>query len=354
MIIEVKITVSGGSGGDGIVSFRHEKYISRGGPDGGDGGSGGSVFLKAGSKVSNLGLLKQRKKFVAENGGRGGSCCKHGRKGKDLIIPVPVGTTVFVKANAEEGFIADLTAEGREILVARGGRGGFGNAHFATAVNQAPEIASKGQPGEEQHLILRLKLLTDICIIGLPNSGKSTLLSALSKARPQIASYPFSTRELVLGVMQSDRGNFVVAEIPALVEGAHAGKGLGNEFLCHVERTKLIIYLLDGTSFTVYSDLDMLNKELLLYDSNLLCKPKIVAVNKVDLPEVQAHLPEIRQALSRLDLPVFYISAATSYGILELTTKAVEMLGEMNKVEEVVLPHTSLAVFRPKPRKVKQ
>lgn len=368
MIIIVGVIVKGGDGGDGIVAFRHEKYISHGGPDGGDGGSGGSLILKASCKVVDLDLLRQRKSFVAEDGSHGGSCRKHGKKGKDLTVLVPVGTMVLVKDNSGERLIADLTAEGEEVLVARGGRGGLGNTRFATAVNQAPEISTKGMPGEERHLVLKLKILSDICIIGPPNSGKSTLLAAISQARPQIASYPFSTRDPVLGVIQIDRSDFVVAEIPALVEGAFLGKGLGNEFLCHVERTKVIIYLLDGASSSVLKDLDVLNKELLLYNSDLLCKPRIVVVNKVDLPEVQIRLLEIKQSLSMVDLPVFYISAASGHGISELTTKVLGMLKEMSGVEEAALLHvhrqinsdivernlTSPAIFRPKPKQVKR
>ena len=369
MIIVAEVVVRGGDGGNGVVNFRHEKYISRGGPDGGDGGPGGSLFLKASSKVVDLGLLRQRKRFVAESGSHGGSCHRHGRKGRDLTVLVPAGTIVLVKDNSGERLIADLTTEGEEVLLVRGGRGGLGNTRFATAVNQAPEISTKGEPGEEQHLILKLKLPTDICIIGLPNSGKSALLAAISQARPRIAPYPFSTRDPVLGVVQSDRSDFVVAEMPALVEGAHLGKGLGNYFLCHVERTGVIIYLLDGASSSVLDDLDILNKELLLYNSDLLCKPGIVAVNKVDLPGVQIRLLEIEQSLSRLDSPIFYISAATGYGISELSAKAMKVLEELGRVKGAVsAPHIprhikggvdegrlpSPAIFRPKPRQAKQ
>ena len=349
MLVMVEITVRGGCGGNGIVSFRREKYIPRGGPDGGNGGTGGSVFVKASSKIVDLGLFKQRKRFVAEDGGQGGSRCKHGRKGKDLIVLVPVGTMVLAKANGEERLLADLTAEAGEILVAKGGSGGLGNTRFATAVNQTPEIATEGAPGEERCLVFKLKLLTDICIIGLPNSGKSALLATISQAKPRIADYPFSTREPVLGVIQGDRRDFVVAEIPALVQGAHVGKGLGSEFLCHVERTRVIIYLLEGTSLAVLDDLDTLNRELLLYNSDLLDKAKIVAVNKIDLPEVQARLPQIKQTLSRLDLLAFFVSTVTGYGISELTARAMAMVEEASKIKETALPQ--VGIFRPKPER---
>ncbi|HEU65319.1 MAG TPA: Obg family GTPase CgtA, partial [Chloroflexi bacterium] len=292
--------------------------------------------------------------FVAGDGLRGGGWRKRGKKGEDLAISVPAGTTVFVKGDSgEEILLADLKTPGQKVLVAKGGRGGSGNARFATAVNQAPEIATEGEPGAERYIILELKLLTDICIVGHPNSGKSTLLAAISRAKPQIADYPFTTRQPVLGVMSSDRRDFIVAEIPGLVEGAHLGKGLGNEFLRHVERTRLLVYLLDGSSPTVIDDLSILDKEISLY-TGLSRKPKIVAVNKIDLPEVQARLPELRQhfapILAGLGVPVFYISALGGQAVIELTGKAMDMVDRVNQEEERI-SQTEIAVFRPKPRK---
>lgn len=349
-----EVIVRGGVGGSGLISFRHEKYIPFGGPDGGDGGEGGGVFIMASPSVNNLGLLRGGRKFIAENGSQGGSGQKHGKKGKDLTILVPVGTMVFVKAELrEETPIADLTAAGQKVLVAKGGRGGLGNAHFATAVNQAPEIASKGEPGEERHIILELKLITDICIIGYPNSGKSALLAAISRAKPQIADYPFTTRQPILGVLnQSPKREFVIAEIPGIVEGAHSDKGLGNEFLRHVERTKLLIYLLDGTSPTILDDLGNLAKELVLYKTDLQRKPKIVAVNKVDLPQVQVSLPDIRQALNKLEMPIFYISAVSGQGVMELDCKAMEMVERSPEpiADSCEPPSASFAVFHPRPK----
>ena len=261
-----------------------------------------------------------------------------------------VKETIAQFKKADEGMAEFFkTSAGYAVFpkVAKGGLGGSGNTRFATAVNQTPEIATEGAPGEERCLVFKLELPTDICIIGLPNSGKSALLATISQAKPRIADYPFSTREPVLGVVQGDRRDFVVAEIPALVQGAHVGKGLGSEFLCHVERTGLIIYLLDGTSFDVLDDLDTLNRELLLYSSDLLDKAKIVAINKIDLPEVQARLPQIKQSLSRLDLPVFFVSAATGYGISELNARAMAVVEETSKVKEAALPQ--VGIFRPKP-----
>jgi GTP-binding protein len=351
MIYKREIIVVGGFGGDGCVSFRREKYIPFGGPDGGDGGDGGNVVVLASSSVIDLGLMGQRKKFVAENGSRGGGWRKHGKKGEDLTISVPLGPMVFTKSDSgKEILLADLSTPKQKVLVAKGGRGGLGNARFATAVNQAPEIASKGESGEERYIILELKLITDICILGYPNSGKSTLLSAVSRAKPEIADYPFTSRQPILGVIPGDKRDFIIAEIPGLIAGAHLGKGLGNEFLRHVERTKLLIYLLDGSSSTIIDDLSQLDKEIALYKGDLSQKPRIVVVNKVDLPQVQARLPEVRQSFGKLGVPVFYISAVSGQAVLELTRKAMEMVVQASQDEEIIA-EPQIAIFRPKPRK---
>ena len=350
MVYNKEILIRAGSGGDGCVSFRREKHVPFGGPDGGDGGDGGNVVITANPNLVDLGLLGRRKEFAAEDGRRGGGSRKRGRKGQDLVISVPVGTVVFTTGTSGYAMLlADLRAPGQRVLAARGGRGGLGNARFATAVNQAPEIASKGKSGEKQYIVLEVKLITDICIIGPPNSGKSTLLSAISRAKPEIAGYPFTTRRPILGVMPGDRRDFIVAEIPGLVEGAHSGKGLGDDFLRHVERTKLLIYLLDGSSPSVVDDLGVLDKEIALY-KDLSHKAKIVAVNKVDLPEVQASLPAMRQCFAKLGVPVFYISAANGQAVLELTGKAMEMVEQASQDEEMI-SQAQIAVFRPKPRK---
>lgn len=350
MIYKREIVVGGGCGGDGCVSFRREKYVPFGGPDGGDGGDGGSVVIVASPNVVDLSLMGRKKEFVAGNGHRGSGWRKRGKKGEDLAISVPVGTMVFTKTDSEEEILlADLRTPGQKVLVAKGGRGGLGNARFATAVNQAPEIASKGESGEERHIVLEVKLITDICIVGHPNSGKSTLLSAISRAKPEIADYPFTTRQPILGVMLDDRRDFIVAEIPGLVEGAHLGKGLGNGFLRHAERTKLLIYLLDGSSPTVLDDLGTLEKEIDLY-KGLSHKPKIVAVNKVDLPEAQARLPEVKQRFAKFGVPVFYISAVSGQAVLELVRKAMEMVVQASRDEEII-SQPQITVFHPKPRK---
>jgi len=349
MIYKREITVWGGSGGDGCVSFRKEKYLPFGGPDGGDGGGGGNVVIMASPNIDDLSLLGRKKEFVAGNGRRGSGGPKRGKTAEDLAISVPVGTMVFTRTKSgQETLLADLTTQGQKVLVAKGGRGGLGNTHFATAVNQAPEIASKGGSGENRYIILEVKLITDICIVGSPNSGKSTLLSAISRAKPEIADYPFTTREPILGVMLGDKRDLTVAEIPGLVEGAHSGKGLGNDFLRHAERTKLLIYLLDGSSPTVVDDLDTLDKEITLY-KDLPHKAKIVVVNKVDLPQVQARLRQIKQHFTKLGVPVFYISALSGQAVLELTRKATEMVEEASRDEEMI-SQAQIAIFRPKPR----
>jgi GTP-binding protein len=340
----------GGSGGEGCISFRREKHAPLGGPDGGDGGDGGNVVITCDPNLGDLSLLGRTEELAAESGRRGGSSRRRGRRGEDLVVSVPTGTMVSAKGESEQEIpLADLIAPGQRVLVAKGGRGGLGNARFATAVNQAPEIASKGESGEKRHINLEVKLVTDICIVGPPNSGKSTLLSAISRAKPEISGYPFTTRQPMLGVMLGDRRDFIVAEIPAVVEGAHSGKGLGSDFLRHAERTKLLVYLLDGSSPSVVDDLGTLDKEIALY-KGLSHKARIVAVNKVDLPDVQASLSAIRQGFTKVGVPMFYISAASGQAVLELARKAMEMVEQATR-DEGMISQAQIAVFRPRPRK---
>jgi GTP-binding protein len=343
MVYKREITVQGGSGGDGCVSFRREKYLPLG-------GYGGNVIIAADSNLVDLSGMGWKKEFVAGSGSRGSDGRKRGKRGEDLAISVPAGTLIFTTSKSGEQIVlADLRTHGQKLLVVKGGRGGLGNARFATAVNQAPKTASQGQPGAKRDITLEVKIVTDICIVGHPNSGKSTLLSAISRARPEIADYPFATRQPVLGVMVGDKRDFIVAEIPGLVEGAHLGKGLGNEFLRHAERTKLLIYLLDGGSPAVIDDFKTLDQEITLY-KGLAHKPKIVAVNKVDLPEVQVRLPQIKRYLSKHEAPVFYISALDGQAVLELTRKAMDMVEQASR-EEDMISQAEIAIFRPRPRK---
>lgn len=349
MIDRVEVYVSAGDGGDGVVSFRREKYVPFGGPDGGNGGDGGSVFVMGDSRISTLHRFQQRKQFQAERGRKGSGKKKHGRNGQDLLIRVPLGTLVFKKSDKEKVLLADLVDEGQRVLVARGGCGGFGNARFASPTNQAPRIAQKGDVGEEAHLILDLKLIADVGIIGQPNVGKSTLLATASAARPKIADYPFTTKEPVLGVVQIRNRSFVLAEIPGLLEGAHRGLGLGHDFLRHAERTRLLIHLLDGTSPRPLIELETVNKELALFSPVLAQKPQIVAVNKIDLPEVKSRIPEIKKELAQVKVPLFFISAATTEGVAQLMAKAGELLGGI----AVERPSEAVAVFQPQPKREK-
>jgi GTP-binding protein len=350
MVYRKEISVQGGHGGSGAVSFHREKFVPRGGPDGGDGGYGGNVVIVADANLPDLGSMQSKREFMAENGSPGTSWRKRGKKGEDLVIPVPVGTAVFAKAQSgEEALAADITQPGQSFLVAKGGRGGLGNARFATAVNQAPNTAGKGAAGEKKDIVLELKLITDICIVGEPNSGKSTLLAAISRANPQIANYPFTTRQPVLGTVSDGRRDFIVAEVPALVEGSHLGKGLGNDFLRHVERTRLLIYLLDAGSPSIVADFAILEREIGLY-KGLAQKARIVAVNKIDSPGAQAGLPEIRKRFAGLGVPVFHISALTGEAVVELVEKAMEIADRASRSEETS-SQPEIGVFRPRPKK---
>ncbi|MDY6918005.1 MAG: GTPase ObgE [Chloroflexota bacterium] len=326
MIDRAEIHVKAGDGGNGAVSFRREKYVPFGGPDGGDGGNGGSVYLVANSQLSSLHTLSRRRHWKAERGGDGGGRKMHGRKGADLMIEVPAGTVVYRSQDDGTEELADLSEDGRAKVVAHGGRGGRGNARFATATNQAPRIAEKGDVGEEVHLLLDLKLIADVGIVGYPSVGKSTLLAAASAARPKIAEYPFTTTEPALGVVEVGRDTFVLAEIPGLIEGAHTGVGLGDEFLRHAERTRVLIHLVDGTTTSVVHDIAAVNQELQLYNEALGRRPQILAVNKIDLPEVEGRMRELRETLSREGQKVMFVSAATGRGVAELMAKAAEML----------------------------
>ena len=324
---EAKIHVQSGDGGNGIVHFRREKYVPRGGPSGGDGGRGGDVYLVVRPTLNTLITFSRRTHFKAERGAPGGSSNKTGRSGEDLLIEVPPGTIV---RNADTGeVIADLVHPGQKALVAKGGRGGRGNARFATSTNQAPRIAEKGEPGEERWLHFELKLLADVGIVGAPNAGKSTLLSVISNARPKIASYPFTTLQPNLGVVVLDDRDLVFADIPGLIEGAHTGAGLGHDFLRHIQRTRVLIHLLDGASADPLADFHQINTELALFDDKLGDKPQIVVFNKIDLPQAQEYWPVIREELERLGRQPMAISAATHQNVREVVNRAVQTLDSL-------------------------
>src|ERR687884_885336 len=275
---EARIYVKGGTGGNGALSFRREKFVPFGGPDGGDGGRGGSVFLRVNPNENTLYQFQDRRQFKAERGGSGSGAKKHGRKGQDLVIDVPPGTQV----STDEGVIADLVRPGEMLLVARGGRGGLGNVHFATPTNRAPRYAEKGEPGEERWLQLELKMIGDVGLVGLPNAGKSSLLAAISAARPKIASYPFTTLSPNLGVAEVDDLAVVVADIPGLIEGAHRGVGLGHQFLRHVERARLLVHVVDASADDPLADYRTVRDEMAEYDAALAERQTLIALNKMD------------------------------------------------------------------------
>lgn len=327
-IDQVNIFVKSGKGGDGMVHFRREKYEPRGGPDGGDGGRGGDVIFEVKPTLNSLSHFRPKQKFAAENGANGGSAQKTGRDGKDLVIYVPPGTMIY---DAESGaLLGDLTEVGQRLIVCKGGRGGRGNQHFATSRNQAPRTAERGEPAEEKALRLELKLIADIGIIGLPNAGKSTLLSVLTNAKPKIGDYPFTTLEPNLGVAHIDEDTTVVlADIPGLIEGAHRGAGLGHDFLRHIQRTRVLIHMLDGLSEDPLADFSQINSELSLFDPKLAKKPQVVVLNKIDQPDVQARLKDIQASFKKKKVELIAASAMARANTREVLLRAYQKLREL-------------------------
>ena len=331
---QARIFVEAGNGGHGLASFRREKFVPLGGPDGGDGGSGGHVFLEVSKQLNTLLPFKYVQRFKAQPGGNGQRSKRHGKQGADKIIAVPPGTVVLDDETGEP--IADLLTPGERLRVARGGRGGLGNTHFATSIHQAPRLAEKGEPGQEFWLRLELKLIADVGLVGYPNAGKSTLISAISAARPKIAAYPFTTLEPNLGVVEVDDETFVVADIPGLIEGAHRGVGLGDEFLRHVERTRVLIHVLDASGQEGRDPLDdyrVIRRELEAYKPDLANLPTVVALNKMDLPEARANRERLEDGLRGEGVKTFAIAAATGQGVRPLLYAVVELLRAHPKPE---------------------
>ncbi len=326
---QAKITVKSGDGGDGAVHFRREKFVARGGPDGGDGGRGGDVIVVVDPKLNTLMMFARRRKFAAAPGGRGGKNDMRGASAEPTFVQVPPGTVIRdLQSNLVLG---DLTEPGQTIVVARGGRGGRGNARFVSSRNQIPHVAEKGAPGEELLLQLELKLIADVGIVGVPNAGKSTFLASVTAAKPKIAAYPFTTLQPNLGVAQLDAlgaQTLVLADIPGLIEGAHKGVGLGFDFLRHVQRTRVLIHLLDGQSANPVADYGQINAELSLFDEDLAKKPQVVALNKIDQPDVQARWPEIQAALKAHGVTAVAISAATGQGVRDILFAASQRLAD--------------------------
>ncbi len=333
----VKVHVSAGNGGHGAVSFRREKYIPAGGPDGGDGGRGGDVIFETRANLKTLLDFKYKRRYRAENGHNGAGNNKTGRDGKTLVLGVPVGTVI---KDSKEGFlIADLTKAGQRIAAAKGGNGGKGNSRFKSSTRQAPTFAERGYDGEEKHLVLELKLLADVGIIGFPNVGKSTILSVVTGARPKIANYPFTTLTPNLGVVETagGDGSFVLADIPGLIEGAHDGVGLGHDFLRHIERTRLLIHVLDASGSEgrePVEDFHQVNHELRKYSSKLAEMPQIIAANKTDLPDAKENMAGIRASLEKDGFEVFGVSAATNTGLDVLMNRVFQLLQELDKREK--------------------
>ncbi len=326
-----------------MVHFHREKFVPRGGPDGGDGGRGGDVVFEARHTLNTLVSFRYKSRYQADHGGRGGPNNMTGKSAKDLVIPVPPGTMVFDLDSGE--LLGDLTEHGQRLVVARGGRGGRGNQHFATPSNQAPKMAEKGEPGQERSLRLELKLIADVGIVGMPNAGKSSLLAAVTNADPKIADYPFTTLEPNLGVAELNMDTTVIlADIPGLIEGAHRGVGLGDTFLRHIQRTRVLIHMLDGLSEDPLADVSQINSELALFDAKLAEKPQIIAYNKIDLPEVAERWPRVKKELEKRGFRVMAISAMARTGTQDLLWKVVELL---QTAPEPSLPRSAeLPVYR--------
>ena len=325
---EAKVYIRSGDGGNGCVSFRREKFIEFGGPNGGDGGNGGDVIAEAVDGLNTLIDYRYQQHFTAKNGRGGMGKDRHGANGADIVLKVPVGTQIYEEDG--ETLLADLTERGQHVVLAHGGNGGFGNARFKTSTNRAPRRANPGQPGEERTIRLRLKLIADAGIVGLPNAGKSTFLAAVSAAKPKIADYPFTTLHPQLGVVNADGREFVLADIPGLIEGAHEGVGLGDRFLGHVERCRILLHLIDGTDGNAGEAYKTVRAELLAYGESLAEKPEIVALNKADAmsaDEIKQQVTRLKRAAKQAPL---IISAATGEGVADVL-RALSKVIEANR-----------------------
>ena len=330
LVDEAKLFVASGKGGDGMVSFRREKYVPLGGPSGGDGGRGGDVVLQTDANLNTLYFFRKRVHFKAKPGGKGGSSNKTGADADRLVVRVPLGTVV--RDATTGGLIADLVAPDAEVVVAPGGRGGRGNSHFKSSSNQAPRMAEKGEPGVERWITLELKMIADVALVGLPNAGKSTLLSVVSNAKPKIADYPFTTLEPNLGTVVYDNLDLVFADIPGLIEGAHIGVGLGHSFLRHVQRTSLIVHILDGAAADPLADYNQIRAELALYDERLVERPEILVVNKIDLPDAREYLELLNESFAERGIPEpLPISALTRENVDRLIQRVFEVTASLPK-----------------------
>ena len=347
MIDAAAFEVAGGRGGDGIVSFRREKFVPQGGPDGGDGGRGGDVVLVARARLSTMEAFRDGRVREAAPGGKGGGNQKRGASADDLVLTVPVGTVVWDEVQPDQP-LADLTADGATVVVARGGRGGWGNMRFTSPTRQAPMFAQRGAEAQRRHIRLELKLLADVGLVGLPNAGKSTLLTAWSHARPKIGAYPFTTLEPELGVVNLGYDSFVAADMPGLIEGASAGVGLGHEFLRHIERTRVLVHILDMTRDAPLDDFALINHELAEFGHGLAEKPQILALNKIDTPDGEAQVELLRDGIEALGVRWFAISAATQAGTRDLARAALELLRRVQAEDRRVVA-AQVPVLTPEP-----
>ena len=352
MIDSVLIQITSGSGGDGAISGRHEKFVPRGGPDGGYGGRWGNVIIVGDLNENTLINFRYEKNFSASNGENGSKAKKHGKDGDDIVIRVPVGTQII---NETGSVVADILNSGEEYMAAPGGRGGYGNVKYSSSTSQYPVIAQAGEEGLKTSLRLELKLIADVGIIGVPNAGKSSLITFLTAARPKIANYPFTTIDPVLGIVEHRDKDFVMVDIPGLIEGAHEGIGLGHEFLRHIERTRVLIHLVDGTSENPSEDFHKINKELALFNEALIGKPQILAINMVDLDEVSVLAEDIRDSMGEDAWKFHIISAVSGEGVGSMMDEVVQVLSDQPSVIppnlSVDLQETDIPVIRPEPRR---
>lgn len=343
---QAKIYVRSGDGGDGMIGFRREKHVSRGGPNGGDGGKGGNIIFVVNENLNSLFHFHRNSHFRAENGVHGRTKNMTGANGSDLILEVPPGT--IIREADTNAILGDLTNPDQTLTLLEGGRGGRGNARFSSSTNQAPRIAERGGPGEDSWLLLELKLIADVGIVGVPNAGKSTLLSVVSAARPKIADYPFTTLQPNLGVVELDNYETMVwADIPGLIEGAASGIGLGHDFLRHVERTRVLIHLLDGSTSDPLEDWAMINQELTLYDAHMEEKPQLVVLNKIDLVDGEAWEPIIKEKVIEAGFDFCAISAVTGANVREMIYRVKKMLDEAPEVKPIA--GNEMIIIRPEP-----
>jgi GTP-binding protein len=332
---KVKVQVAAGNGGDGKVSFRHEIYVDKGGPDGGDGGDGGDVIIVASRNQNTLAAFRFKKAIDAENGKPGDASRKHGRSAKDLLVPVPVGTAVL---NEEDQVVADLTEDGQQAIIAEGGKGGFGNAHFVSSVRQAPKVAEKGETGDKLNFVFELRMIADVGLVGLPNAGKSSFLTAVSNARPEIADYPFTTLKPHLGVVDVNGEAILLADIPGLIEGASEGKGLGDEFLRHVSRCSVLLHLIDANSNDIALDYKTIRGELAAYSKEIAKKSEIILITKIEtLPDdIVAMQLELLQAVIPKKAKVFLVSSYAKRGLDAVLFDLKKVVDKEHKKQSVI------------------